>query len=161
MARCSWGLVIGVLVGVSTVSGCGANRRCTGCGVEDPSAHLAHDAYVTAINSNDLDTIMEILTDDVVFMAPNTPRLVGKQAVREWAQPYLEAYKIHWDKTSLEFIVVGDWAFEQYAYIERDVARDGSGPLNDTGKGINIYHRDSDGVWRVARDAWNSDLPME
>lgn len=129
-------------------------------GADDATAHRAHDAYVAAINSNDLETFLGMLTDDVVFMAPNAPRLVGKDAVREWAAPYLDAYQIHWDKTSLEFIVVGDWAIEQYAYEENDSARDAGPALRDIGKGINIYHREADGVWRVARDAWNSDLPL-
>jgi hypothetical protein len=31
--------------------------------------------------------------------------------------------------------------------------------VTDTGKGLIIYHHDSDAKWRVARDAWNSDLP--
>ncbi len=148
----------------------GVAALCVGCassdlrpeaaaGAGDESVHLAHDAYVAAINSNDLQTFLGMLTDDVVFMPPNAPRLVGKDAVREWAAPYLEAYRIHWEKTTLEFIVAGDWAIEQYAYEESDRARDGGPPLRDTGKGINIYRRGTDGVWRVARDAWNSDLP--
>jgi ketosteroid isomerase-like protein len=31
--------------------------------------------------------------------------------------------------------------------------------VTDTGKVLIIYRHDSDGKWRVARDAWNSDLP--
>jgi hypothetical protein len=27
------------------------------------------------------------------------------------------------------------------------------------GRAVIVYHHDSDGTWRVARDAWNSDLP--
>ncbi len=26
-------------------------------------------------------------------------------------------------------------------------------------EGLNIHHHDADGKWRVARDAWSSDLP--
>jgi hypothetical protein len=28
----------------------------------------------------------------------------------------------------------------------------------DVGKGINIFHHDPDGRWRVAVDGWSSDL---
>ncbi|MFG0284624.1 MAG: nuclear transport factor 2 family protein [Phycisphaerales bacterium JB039] len=139
----------------------GALGGCAGMGAQqaDESAHKAHDAYVAAINSNDLETFLGMLTEDVVFMAPNSPRIVGKDAVRAWAAPYLEAYEVHWEKTTLELVVAGDWAIEQYAYVENDTPRGDWPALTDTGKGINIYRREADGVWRVARDAWNSDLP--
>jgi hypothetical protein len=52
----------------------------------------AHDRYVAAINSNDLDTLMGDLTDDVVYQAPGAPEIVGKPAVRKWASDYLAAY---------------------------------------------------------------------
>jgi ketosteroid isomerase-like protein len=119
----------------------------------------AHGAYVTAINSNDLDAILAVLTDDVVFMPPGSPRLVGKPAVRSWAGGYLDAYASQWDKTMIEFVVMGDWAFEQYAYTSTEIPRGGGLEVRDTGKGLIIYRRDADGTWRVARDAWNSNRP--
>ena len=152
-------LVVSLIGMGSCLAGCASSGG--GHAARDEAAHRAHEAYVEAINANDLETFLAMLTDDVVFMPPNAPRLVGKEAVREWAAPYLEAYQIHWDKTSLELVVCGDWAFEQYAYVENDRARDGGPALQDVGKGINIYHLDADGVWRVARDAWSSDLPAE
>jgi len=44
--------------------------------VSDAAAHQAHDAYVTAINSNDLDSLLGMLTDDVVFLSANEPVMV-------------------------------------------------------------------------------------
>lgn len=147
------------LAAASALSGCACQQRCKARAGADEAAHGAHDAYVAAINSNDLEAVLGMLTDDVVFMPPNSPRLVGKGTVRQWAAPYLEAYQIHWDKTVLEFIVAGEWAIEQYAYVEDDKPRGDWPGLSDTGKGIIIYRHEPDGVWRVARDAWNSDLP--
>ncbi|MFG0246537.1 MAG: YybH family protein [Phycisphaerales bacterium JB052] len=125
----------------------------------DASAHLAHDAYVEAINSNNLENFLGMLTDDIVFMAPNAPMMTGKDTLRAWATPYLDAYTVKWEKTELELVVNGDWAYSLYSYREDDTPKAGGPRLQDTGKGIIIYHYDDDGVWRVARDAWNSDLP--
>jgi ketosteroid isomerase-like protein len=85
--------------------------------------------------------------------------VVGKAAVRAWSAAYLKAYTIHWDKTVSEFILDGDWAFERYAYKEHDTPSGGGAAVTDTGKGLIVYHHDADGKWRVARDAWNSDVP--
>jgi ketosteroid isomerase-like protein len=123
-------------------------------------AHEAHAAFVASINSNNVDSMLAVLTDDVVFQAPNTPELVGKAALRPWLEGYVGAYTTHWDKTTLEFVIVGDWAFSRYAYKSHDVPKAGGPAIDDVGKGLNIYHHDADGRWRVARDAWSSDLPV-
>jgi ketosteroid isomerase-like protein len=126
----------------------------------DAGARQAHEAYTAAINSNNLESVVAMCTDDVVFLSPNEPALIGKPAVRAWAAAYLKAYKIHWDKAVKGFNVAGDWAIERYSYKQNDKPRDGGASVTDTGKGLIVYHHDADGKWRVARDAWNSDLPL-
>ena len=123
----------------------------------DSTAHLAHEAYTTAINSNNLDSLAGMMTDDVVFLAAHAAPIVGKSAVREWAKGYLEAFTTHWDKTSEEFKVAGEWAFERYSYKSTDTPKAGGAPVEDTGWGLVIYHRDADGKWRVARDAFSTE----
>ena len=125
----------------------------------ESSAHQAHEAYVTAINSNNLDTLLGVLTDDVVFLSAHEPPMVGKAAVRPWLEAYLKAYKTHWDKPVQEFVVNGDWAFERYSYTSNDTPIGGGDVVTDTGWGLVLYHHDADGKWRVARDAWGPDHP--
>src|SRR5436190_8928218 len=123
----------------------------------DASAHQAHDAYVAAINSNNLDSLLGVLTDDVVFLSAHEPVMVGKAAVRPWLEGYLKAFRTHWDKPVQEFVVNGDWAFERYSYKSTDTPLTGGAVIEDTGWGLVIYHHDPDGKWRVARDAWGPD----
>ena len=125
----------------------------------DEDAHLAHDAYVAAVNSNDLATLMGMLTEDVVFLSPNQPAVVGKAAVRPWLEAYLKAFKTHWDKPVHEFVVSREWAFERYSFKSSDTPIGGGPVVDHTGWGLLIYHHDADGKWRVARDAWGSDHP--
>ena len=127
---------------------------------EDTTAHLAHEAYTTAINSNNLDSLSSMLTDDVVFLAAHAPPMVGKPAVLKWAQDYLDAFTTHWDKTLQEFQVAGPWAFERYSYKSTDAPKAGGAAVVDTGWGLVIYHHDADGKWRVARDAFGTDTPL-
>jgi len=128
---------------------------------DDPAAHQAHEAYVTAINSNNLETLLGVLTDDVVYLAAHEAPMVGKAAVRPWLEGYLKAFKTHWDKPVQEFVVNGDWAFERYSYKSIDTPLDGGAAIEDTGWGLVIYHHDADGKWRVARDAWGPDHPAQ
>lgn len=120
----------------------------------------AHGGYVAAINSNNLDTWLASLTDDVVYQAPHEPEVVGKDAVRTWGAAYFAAYTTKWEKTSLSFTVSGDCAFERYRYTATNTDKKTGLVTTDTGKGINIFRREPDGKWRVAVDGWSSDLPV-
>jgi ketosteroid isomerase-like protein len=154
-----------ILRAVATVAMCAAcsapgSRPESASAAADTTARQAFQAYVRAINSNNPDSLLAMLTEDVVFLSPHEPALVGKTAVRPWAEGYLSAFRIHWDKLSLEFVVTGEWAFERYSYKSTDTPQGGGAVAQDTGKGLVIYHHDPDGRWRVARDAWSSDLPL-
>jgi ketosteroid isomerase-like protein len=126
----------------------------------DSTAYLAHEAYTTAINSNNLDSLAGMFTEDVVFLAAHAPPMVGKAAVRAWAEGYLQAFTTRWEKASQEFVVAGEWAFERYSYKSTDTPKAGGAPIEDTGWGLVVYHHDADGKWRVARDAFSTDTPL-
>ena len=137
-----------------------SNKASASTAAPDSTAHLAHEAYTTAINSNNLDSLSEMFTEDVVFLAAHSPPIIGKPAVREWAKGYLEAFTTHWDKKSEEFEVAGEWAFERYSYKSTDTPKAGGAPVEDTGWGLVIYHHDPDGKWRVARDAFSTEAAL-
>lgn len=125
------------------------------------SVKEAHENYNSAINTNNYDAILEMLTDDVVFLAAGFPPFEGKENVGPWIKGYLEAYKTRWDKTMHEFEVFGDYAFERYSYHSVDSSLEDGSIIEDTGWGLVIFHRDADGKWRVTQDAWGPDHPAE
>ncbi|MEO8561822.1 MAG: nuclear transport factor 2 family protein [bacterium] len=123
----------------------------------DAAAHQAHANYVRVINSNNTDSLASMLTEDAVFLAANEKPMVGKAAVRAWVDGYYKAFHTKWDKPVQEFVVAGDYAFERYSYTSTDTPVGGGKDVVDTGWGFVVYHRDADGVWRVARDAFGPD----
>ncbi len=156
-----------LLVWSLLLAGCGFSGRDE---KDDPAAVLAavqgaHATYVAAINTNQLDRWLASLSADVVYFVPNRPAVVGRTAVGEWAGRYLQEVTTRWTKPVADFTVSGEWAFGRYTYtasdsvIVRDPETEGGGTANDSGWGFVVYHHDSDGVWRVARDAWGSDRP--
>lgn len=136
---------------------CGAPRAARPPDAGPADARAAHQHYVDAINSNNLDSLLGMLTDDVVFLSANEPVMVGKAAVRPWVASYYQAYRTHWDKPVREFVVNGDWAFERYSYVSTDSSRTDGSVVRGTGWGLLLYHHDADGKWRVARDAFGPD----
>lgn len=121
------------------------------------TAEAAHTAYVAAINSNDLDRFLASVTEDVVLMAPGTPVMEGKAEVAPWVSGYFDAVRTSWSKRTVEFVVATDWAFERYSFVATDVPHGSDIAMVSTGNGVNIYHLEDDGIWRVARDIWSNE----
>ena len=129
----------------------------------EDAVHLAHDRYLAASNANDPVAFLATVTEDVVFIAPNSPAIVGKAKLEPWVRGYFEAVETSWEKTSLEFVIADGWAFEWYSYRAADLPRGGGEASVETGNGINIYRLGADNVWRVAREVWAADglAPVE
>ena len=149
----------------SLLIACGGGSDAEDAAANEAAAKQAHVSYLAAINSNNLAQFNAAITDDIVYLPPNSPALVGRAAVSDFAKGYFEAYQTVWVKTSVEFVVRDDWAYERYTYKSVDAPRPG-GPaagtpvVTDTGNGINIYQRGADGKWRVARDGWATDKAL-
>lgn len=158
-------VVLVPLVALFAACGGGGSDDAENAANNKAAAQQAHTAYLAGINSNNLAQFLTTVTDDIVYIPPNSSPLNGKAVVGEWVKGYLEAYATVWEKQSLEFVVEGDLAYETYRYKSVDTAR-AAGPaagtpvVIDTGNGINIYRRGADGVWRVSRDAWATDRPV-
>lgn len=120
----------------------------------DSAVHHAHEAYLTSINSNDVARFLTTVTDDIVFLPPNSEPIAGKEAVVSWVAGYFEAIQTVWTKTTVELVVADGLAYEWYRYHVVDTPRDGGESATDTGNGVNIYRIDADGTWRVWRDIW-------
>ena len=140
-------------------SATGAGVSAADSAARDSAAHRAHANYVRVINSNDIDSLASMLTDDAVFLAAGEKPMVGKAAVRAWVDGYYKAFHTTWDKPVQELVVSGDYAFERYSYTSTDTPVGGGKPIVDTGWGFVVYRRDADGAWRVARDAFGPDHP--
>jgi ketosteroid isomerase-like protein len=94
-----------------------------------------------------------------VFLPPGDVRTAGKAAVRPWIEGYFKAYTTHWETKVVKFEVSGDWAFVEEIYDSTDTPKPGTpgNVVKDHGKGLDVLHREKDGMWRVVYDVWNSD----
>jgi ketosteroid isomerase-like protein len=122
----------------------------------EPTNGTLHHPYVEAINSNDIDRIMTLLSDDIVFQAPGEPELIGKAAVSEWAASFFEAFKAHWNKTEIAFERSGDLATSRYTYVGMHKAYEGGEQIVEHGKGTCVFKRCGDGRWLLVIDSWST-----
>ena len=117
----------------------------------------ASDRLMTALRTNASDSLLALMTDDVVMMPPNEPVLRGKAAVRAWYDAFIGQLRT----TSLalanrEVFVGGEWAAEVAAFEWTLVPVSGGEEIVDRGSYIQLWRLAPDGRWLFSREVWNS-----
>ena len=112
----------------------------------------------------DTDKLLELRTDDVVYLVPGRPPLVGKDAVRK----YLEGIRqelANWDMVGYEenwqeVQVVGEFAFE-WGTVNIRAQKDGQRQESAAVRNVaQVLKRQPDGSWKIARAIWNLQAPQ-
>ena len=128
---------------------------------DEEAIRAVSDAEFEAVKEGDIDTLLAVVGDDVVIMPPNEAAIYGKAAFGSWSERFYSQFTIEqFDHSQEEIVVVGDWAFERWT-VSMTVSPSGEeDAVSDEVKGIHIFHKQSDGSWRIVRDIWNSDNPV-
>ncbi|HYZ34756.1 MAG TPA: SgcJ/EcaC family oxidoreductase [Crenalkalicoccus sp.] len=106
--------------------------------------------WMRASQAGDLPTVLDLMTDDVVFtVAGREP--FGKQAFAEAAAAMPD---LRFEGTSeiVELQVLGEWAFIRNRLRITAMPAGGS-PVRRSGYTLTLLRRNAAGRWQVARDA--------
>jgi uncharacterized protein (TIGR02246 family) len=114
------------------------------------------EEYVAGYNTGDLQRVMDLWVDDAVVMPHGEPTVLGKKAVEKWKAQYFDQYVFNLQSTSEELQVGGDWAFNRGSYLVAMTPKNGGSPVHEAGKFIQLFQRQEDGSWKVARDMGNT-----
>ncbi len=114
------------------------------------------DQEVRAVGTGDIYLYLALLTDDAVFLPPNSPEKVGA-GLREWLRDFLRRFKAEWlNYAHGKTIVSGDLACHRFDYTWRITPVAGGEPVIGTGKGLHVLRRQADASWKLAYEIWNS-----
>jgi ketosteroid isomerase-like protein len=110
----------------------------------------------TAVATGDAGRYFAALTDDAVFLPPNTTAKTGAE-LRSWLGAFVNDFRVDWlSFVSSEVEVFGDAAYHAYSYRWRVTPITGGEATVSSGKGVHILRRQADGSWKIAREIWNS-----
>jgi uncharacterized protein (TIGR02246 family) len=108
------------------------------------------DTWFAATRSGDLETVLSLMTDDVVFMVPGQQPF-GKDAFAA-ASRGMADIAIDGSSEIVELHVSGEWAYLRNR-IEISATPKGGGATRRSGYTLTIFRKEPDGRWRLARDA--------
>jgi len=109
--------------------------------------------WMAATKAGDVETVLGLMTDDVVFLVPGRPPM-GKAefAAAARAQASGDAPSFDGSSDIQEIQVAGDWAWLWSRLRVVVTPPDGSPPLQREGHTLTVLRR-SQGRWLLARDA--------
>ena len=110
------------------------------------------DTWMAATRAGDVETVLSLTTDDVVFLTPGrAPMRKDAFAAQSRAQATDGAPAIDGTSEIQEIQVAGDWAF-MWTTLSVTVTPAGGPSMRRTGHTLTVLRREQ-GRWRLARDA--------
>ena len=125
--------------------------------IEAVNALLAE--HVAAVNSGDMTANLAGFTEDLVYLPPEGPPVLGKPALASFIKSFYDAFDAEIEMVPEETVVSGDWAFQWGTITGIVRPLEGGGATVLDWKYMYLYQRQPDGTWKIARDIYNSNVP--
>ena len=112
-----------------------------------------------AAAAKDLEQTITYYSDDAIVLPPNSSSATTKEAIRNVWKELLASPElvITWKPARVELAKSGDMAWVNGAY-QLTMKDPSDRPINDHGKYLEIWKKQTDGKWKCGADMWNSDL---
>ena len=108
------------------------------------------DTWLAASKAGDLDTVLSLMTDDVLFLTPGQAPF-GKEAFAKMSQG-MKDMQVDGTGEIQEVQVVGEIAYLRNALRIVITMPDGK-VVRRSGQTLTILRKEADGEWRLMRDA--------
>jgi len=106
-----------------------------------------------ATAAGDVNTVVNLMAEDVVFLVPGHPPMRGRGAFEQGLRALLAQHQIESTGEIQEVEVSGDLAYAWSMLTVRIVPLAGGNATIRTGNALSILRKQGDGSWVVVRDA--------
>ena len=114
--------------------------------------------YETALNNNDIDTILGLYGRDPVFMPQHAPALVGRAAVRAGYEQVFASLKLAIRFDIHEVEEVSDWAWARTSSAGRTHMLAAGIEVNEGNNELFVFRREN-GEWKIHRYLFATSQP--
>jgi uncharacterized protein (TIGR02246 family) len=111
------------------------------------------DTWLRATREGDVDTVLELMTPDAVFLVAGQPAMQGRETFEKVLRTTLSTHGIDSSSEIEEVCVAGDFAYCRTRLSVTITSKHGATPMRRTGHTLSILRKNADGKWQLARDA--------
>ena len=108
------------------------------------------DSWIAASKAHDLPALLDMMTDDVVFMTPGRAPFGKAEFAADVERTKGVAIDARADLQEIE--VFGPRAYIRN-HVRVEITAPGQAPKRMSGYAMSILRKEADGRWRIARDA--------
>ncbi len=111
--------------------------------------------FDAAINAGELQRFLVLYAEDAVRLPPGSDPIVGREAIAESIQGFLEAYQPEHALEVEDVRVSGDVAISRGNWRSTDTPRSGGESSTARGTWTTFRERTTDGSWKTVLEIWN------
>lgn len=120
----------------------------------------ANAKFSAAFVHGDTAVMIGTYADDALIMPPNGAVISGRDAIAKSIAGEVSAMKLSaFTLNTQDVIVAGDYAIETGSYAMTFAGKSGK-PMQDVGKYLTVWKKQSDGGYKLIRDMFSSDKPL-
>ena len=111
------------------------------------------ETWILATKAGDLETVLSLMTEDVVFLGPGRPPMIGRETFAAASRAQSEQpLEISGTSEIQEIKVSGEWAYMWTKLSVVMTPKNGGTPVRRAGHTLSVL-RKQNGRWQIARDA--------
>lgn len=114
--------------------------------------------YETALNGNDIETIMGLYGETPVFMPQHAPALVGREAVRAGYGHVFNTIKLNVRFDVHEVQETGEWAWARTSSAGRTRVLSTGAEVAEGNNELFVFRRET-GAWKIHRYLFSTNQP--
>ena len=121
--------------------------------VDEQAIRALIGTWMEATARGNIDEVLELMDEDVVFLGPGRPPMRGKADFAAATRAAEGKGRIDGSADVQEVRVFGDWA---YCWVQLMVAMhplDGGAPVRRAGPAMSVLRKTQSGRWVIFRDA--------
>ena len=140
------------LVGVAMASGCGHHHR-VDLSAEEAAIRATDEQWLAAAQARDLEKILPYWSNDATILAPGSPPIVGKDAIRQYVSGAFgtPGFSITWKTDKIEVSKSGDLAYSTGNDRISMNTPDGK-TVTEENRSIAVWKKQPDSSWKCVYD---------
>jgi len=141
------------------LAGCAAQPK-VDLAAEEAAIRAADAQWLAAATTHDLEKILPFWSDDATILAPGSPAVVGKAAIRQYVAGAFATpgFSITWKTDRIEVAGSGDMAYSTGSDKISVNTPDGK-TVTEENRSIAVWKKQADGSWKCVYDVMSPAAP--